>query len=112
MNVGELGREDFTDAALVFRIQKRPEERDAHGLDALAPEVFDAAVDVVLVQRQPNGSVAQHAFADWDPQPPRYEHRRCWVREVVAVAVLLVAVANLQRVLVAASAEQPDLCSL
>ena len=109
MHAWQLLGNDLADATLVLRVEERPHERYADGLDILAAEQLDAAADVVLVERRAHPSVAQHSLGNRDPEVARHEHRRCGVAEVVPVAVLLVAVSDLERVLVTAGAEEADL---
>ena len=75
----------------------------------LAREQLDPASDVSLVEWRADAAVAHHPFADRDPQVPGHQHRRRRVAKVVAVTVFLVAVADLERVLVSCRAEEADL---
>ena len=90
----------------------RPDEGHRHRLHALALEDLDGGAHVVLVQRLAHRAVGQHALAHRQAQPARHQLRRRRVVGVVAVALFLVAQADLDAVLVASGAQETDLDAL
>ncbi len=97
---------DFGGAGFVVGVQHRPDETDRHRLHALAQEVAAGVADVILVQRRVHLAVRQHAFRHTATQVARNQHGRGRIFGVIAVAVFLVAQADLDAVLMAARGDQ------
>ncbi|MPL86103.1 hypothetical protein SDC9_32079 [bioreactor metagenome] len=98
---------DLAGAALVGGVQHRPDEGDRDRLDALGQEMAAGLAHVLLVQRAVHGAGRQHPLAHAAAQIARHQHPRRRIVGVVAIAVFLVAEADLDAVLVAGRGDQP-----
>ncbi len=102
---------DLRRAPLVALIENRPNERDRDRLDAFLDEEPAGGAHVVFVQRRLDRSVRDHPLAHAFAQIARHQHDRRRVFGIVAVAVLLVAEPDLDRILMAGGADQAGLAA-
>ncbi|MNE04011.1 hypothetical protein D3C80_965320 [compost metagenome] len=94
---------------LVAGVAHRPEEGDGHRLHAFGTQVIDGLVYRAFVQRGVFAAITEDPAADGAAQVTRGKHVRRRVVGVIAVALFLVAEADLQAVFVALGAQQADL---
>ena len=112
IGIGHFCPDQLGDTPLVFGVQKRPDQRNGHGLDTLFPKATDTAPDISFVERSTDFTGAQHALFDRASQRTRDQHGRLGKIRVIAVAVFLVAETNFERVFMAGGTEQAGLGSL
>ena len=92
-------------------VQHRPDEGDGDGLHAFLAEQLAGGAHVGLFHRRAHRAIGHHALAHALAQVARHQHGGGGVFGIVAEAVFLVAVADLDRVLVARGADEAGLAA-
>ena len=93
-------------------VQHRPHEGNGDSLHPLLGEEFARRAHVCLFHRRAHAAVRDHAFAHTLSQVARHQHGGGGILRVIAEAVFLVAVADLDRVLMARRADEAGLAAL
>ena len=109
--IGQHLADDRGGTAFMVRVQHRPDEGDGDGLDAFLGEDLAGRAHVVVLHRDAHRAIGEHALAHALPQVARHQHGGGGIFRVVAEAVFLVAVADLDRVLMARGADEAGLAA-
>ena len=92
-------------------VEHRPDEGDRHGLDTLLKVQLASRAHIRLLHRRPDRAIGNDPLADTFAQIARHQHGGGGIFRIVAEAIFLVAIANLDRVLMARRTDEAGLAA-